>query len=81
MENGDMRAAIENAQTLAKYVDTLLNGAGPRNVGFSLLFFPLGEPNGTNVNYVGNCQRAEMLVALKELVARWEGQPRVKGRA
>ena len=84
MSNGNMQAAVENAQTLAGYVDALLNSKdwrNERNVGFALLFFPLGEPNETNVNYVGNCERETMLVALKELVARWEGQPKVSGRA
>ena len=80
MSNGNMDVAVENAQTLARYVDRLLNG-GERTVGFALLFFPLGESGRTLVNYVGNCEREDMLVALKEVVARWEGQPEVSGRA
>lgn len=80
-ENGNMRAAVENAQTLAGYVDVLLNGNRGRTVGFALVFFPLGEPDRTLVNYVGNCERADMLVMLKEIVARWEGQPEQRGTA
>ena len=53
----------------------------PRTVGFALLVFPLNEPLGGRVNYISNADRASMVVALKELLARWEGQPEVRGRA
>jgi hypothetical protein len=36
---------------------------------------------GDRVNYVSNGDRADMVVALKEVVARFEGQPRQAGRA
>jgi hypothetical protein len=59
-----MKAAIENDQTLAAYVDQLLNG-GERTVGFALLFFTLNAVDGTTVNYVSNCERRYMIAALK----------------
>lgn len=63
---------------LAKFLDEALNGprgkgSPPRSVGFALLMFPLGGDPGNRINYIGNSDRNDMLVALKELVARWEG--------
>ena len=44
-----------------------------RSLGFALLIFPFGEdPNG-RINYISNSQRADMLVAMKEFIARAEG--------
>ncbi|MPR12873.1 hypothetical protein [Microvirga tunisiensis] len=65
--------------TLAGALDEVFNGPSTddrvRTTGFALLVFPLGKDiSGTGrVNYIGNGARADMLVALKELVARWEG--------
>lgn len=64
---------------LARALDTALNGAAKgdaRKVGFALLTYNFGEEiTGTGrVNYVGNGEREDVLVALKELVARWEGR-------
>lgn len=74
--------------TLATALDEVFNGpAGPervRTTGFALLVFPMGEDiSGTGrVNYIGNGSRADMLVALKELVARWQGrEPSEGGKA
>jgi hypothetical protein len=74
--------------TLAGALDEVFNGpATPdrvRTTGFALLVFPMGEDiSGTGrVNYIGNGDRADMLIALKELVARWEGRvPDQGGRA
>jgi hypothetical protein len=33
------------------------------------------------VNYVSNVNRADILAALKEVVVRFEGQPRQSGKA
>jgi len=77
--SGNLRAAIEHSQDIAKLLDTLLNGS-TKNVGFALLFFPLDTIDGTLVNYVSNCERGSMAVALKEVLARWQGQPEMSGR-
>jgi hypothetical protein len=62
---------------LAAALDEVFNGnVRPKKVGFALLVYNLGEQlEGTGrVNYIGNGRRDEVLVALKELVARWEGR-------
>lgn len=62
---------------VAKTLDQLLNGdkTGPdRTTGFVLLAFPFGVEEGRRVNYVSNAPREDMLPALKEIVARFEGR-------
>lgn len=74
--------STESMQVMAQTLDSFLNGdgrgnVGEREIGFALLVFPINQVRDGMVNYVGNCQRADMLVALKEMVARWEGQPEI----
>ena len=62
---------------VAKGLDRVLNGdkTGPdRTTGFVLLAFPFGAEPGRRVNYASNAERADMLAALKEIVARFEGR-------
>jgi len=62
---------------IANVLDDAFNGnVRPKKVGFALLVYNLGEDlTGTGrLNYIGNGKREDMLVALKELVARWEGR-------
>ena len=69
---------------LAKGLDEILNGKGkPKRIGFALLTYNFGEKlEGTGrINYVGNGQREDVLVALKELLARWEGRYGEEGTA
>lgn len=42
--------------------------------GFALLVFPMNEPINGRINYISNARREDMVVALKELLARWEGR-------
>lgn len=67
-----------NYQELAKSLDIVLNGnllGKERKIGFALLVFPFGEtPKGNRINYIGNGERDDIKVALKELLARWEGR-------
>jgi hypothetical protein len=63
--------------TMAQALDEAFNGdVRPKKVGFALLIYNLGEQlEGTGrINYIGNGRRDEVLTALKELVARWEGR-------
>jgi hypothetical protein len=72
----------EIMQALAGGLDKVLNGdakGADRKVGFTLLTFNFGEEG--LVNYVSNADRADMVASLKSLLARWEGQPDVRGRA
>jgi hypothetical protein len=71
----------DNMQKIARGLDTILNGDGARKTGFVLLVMPLDAPEGACTNYVSNCNRKDILVALKEIVARFEGQPEARGRA
>lgn len=63
--------------SLAGALDDMLNPEHaksadvPRKYGFALLIYP---PHQSRINYIGNGNRSDMLVALKELVARWEGR-------
>jgi len=61
---------------LAKHLDAYFNGDGQKKIGFALLVYNLGEQiEGTGrINYLGNGKRGDVLIALKELIARWEGR-------
>lgn len=63
---------------LAEVIDKALNGPKgekPRQWGFALLVFQFGVPDDSHrMNYIGNGQRDDVLVAIKELAARWEGR-------
>lgn len=69
-------------QSMASALDQVLNETGkPKKNGFVLLVFPFDEPEGQRTNYVSNGQRQDIIVALKEIVSRFEGQPQQSGRA
>lgn len=40
----------------------------------TLLIAPFNGPEGSRTNYVSNVQRADMIVCMKEVVARFEGR-------
>ena len=70
--------------TLAASLDKAFNGdkrGEDRETGFVLLMFPFGAEEGARTNYISNADRRDIVVALKEIVARFEGQPAIKGRA
>jgi hypothetical protein len=59
---------------LAKKLDRIFNGEDrPRKVGFALLVFEFGRQENGRVNYISNANRADMLTAMKEYIARAEG--------
>jgi len=63
--------------TVARVLDETFNGKNkPKKVGFALLTYNMGEQlEGTGrINYICNGTRADVRVALKELLARWEGR-------
>jgi hypothetical protein len=68
---------------LARAVDNLFNGPPSpdrvKRVGFILMVFPF--EGGGRCNYVSNADRADVIVLLKEQLARFEGQPDVAGHA
>lgn len=75
---------IEQMNAIAGALDGFLNGrsAGPeRETGFVLLVFPFGDTGG-RCNFISNGADRQAIVAMfKEMIARFEGQPEVKGRA
>lgn len=58
----------EKMQTFAKVMDEFFNPDGGTTVGFALLCFDFGT--GGYMNYISNAGRAEMLIAMKEFIAR-----------
>lgn len=59
---------------IASALDQSFNPDPSKNeIGFVLLTFRFGEVEGGRVNYISNGVRADVRVALKELLARWEG--------
>ena len=67
--------ARELMNDLARAIDQTMNGdKHPRKWGFALLIYPFGDPSQDRMNYIGNGKREDVLVAIKELAARWEGR-------
>lgn len=50
-------------------------GRKPLEIGFAVLTFDL---NGGMTNYISNCQRDDMIKALKEFIYRNENEPEFK---
>lgn len=74
----------EQMEDMTRALDRFFNGEdrGPdRKVGFVLLVFPFGAGDG-RCNYISNgADRRDVIVLLKEQLARFEGQPEMNGRA
>lgn len=67
----------EMMNALADALNGIFNGGQkPPKIGFVLLTYYFGENlKGTGrINYISNSKRDDVLVALKELIARWEGR-------
>lgn len=69
----------ELMRSLAQYLDRFFNGPDdmPRKTGFILLAFDFGDTG--RCNYISNANRADVVVLLKEQLARFEGTPDVVG--
>lgn len=72
----------EKMNRLAHALDELFNGEAKgdkREVGFVLMVFRYGEVDGST-NYISNgADRKDIVVLMKEMIARFEGQPEMKG--
>lgn len=63
---------------LARGINELLNGPGPKRNGFVLMIFPFEGFDG-RCNYISNgAAREDVVTLMKEQIARFEGQPEVK---
>ncbi len=70
---------------LARDLDEIFNGntkGGDRKTGFCLFVFPFGEAENGRFNYISNgADRKDMVCLMKEMIARFEGQPEISGNA
>jgi hypothetical protein len=75
---------VENMQAIAQVLDETFNGeakGAARATGFVLMVFPFGDHSG-RCNYISNgADRTDVVTLMKEMIARFEGQPEVEGRA
>jgi len=66
---------------LAGVLDKSFNGEKrPKEWGFFLALFPFDTGPG-RFNYISNAKREDIVVLLKEMTAKFEGQPDVEGHA
>lgn len=76
-------AYVEQMNKLARFIDQRFNGLarGPsRKVGFVLMVFPFGDGHAGRCNFISNgADRADLAVLFREMAARFEGMPEVKG--
>lgn len=70
---------------VASVLDETFNGEARgknKGVGFVLLVFPYGEVDQARCNFISNgADRKDIVVLMKEMIARFEGQPEINGRA
>jgi predicted component of type VI protein secretion system len=74
----------EQMNAVARGLDEIFNGdaKGPaRKVGFVLMVFEYGNHDG-RCNYISNgADRRDIVTLMKEMIARFEGQPEMRGKA
>jgi hypothetical protein len=76
-------AYVEQMNAFADALDSLFNGdlrGKDRKVGFCLMVFNFDDGAG-RANYISNAGRADVVTLLKGQLARFEGQPEMKGTA
>ncbi len=65
----------EGYRAIARQLDLCFNGSGAaKRIGFCLFVFEFGKIDAGRVNYISNANRADMIVAVKEWLARAEGR-------
>jgi hypothetical protein len=73
----------DKMQQLARAIDDFFNEGATgddRKTGFCLMVFPFADFDG-RANYVSNANRDDIVILLKEQLARFQGQPGMKGTA
>jgi hypothetical protein len=74
----------DTMNAVARGLDKIFNGearGADRQTGFVLLVFPFGEKEG-RCNFISNgADHADIVCMFKEMIARFEGQPEMKGNA
>lgn len=75
---------LAQMNALARALDETFNGTArgsARKTGFVLLVFPFNDHEG-RANYISNgVNRADIVTLFKEQIARFQGQPELKGTA
>ena len=77
----------EKMQVMASVLDMFFNGDArgkDRKTGFVVMVYPFAEfENGdARCNYISNgADRKDVVALMKEMIARFEGQPEMKGKA
>ena len=72
---------VREMNTLAHVLDEHFNDPEqPKHTCFVLLIMPFGDTEG-RVNYISNGKRTDIIVMMKEVLARFGGQPEQKGTA
>jgi len=74
---------VDQMRKLASIIDAYFNGpkkGKQRKTAFVLLIAPFGDTDG-RVNYVSNGDRKDVTTMMREVIARFEGQAEMKGRA
>lgn len=70
---------------VALALDWQFNGeatGGDRKTGFVLLVFPFGDAFDGRANFISNgADRRDIVTLFREMIARFEGQPEMSGRA
>lgn len=76
---------VDRIKHAARTLDLIFNGqakGADRKNGFVLLVFPFGTDPDARCNYISNgADRGDIVVLMKEMIARFEGQPEMKGSA
>lgn len=74
----------EKMNLIAANLDKIFNGQArgkDRKVGFVLLQFPFGSTDG-RCNFISNgADRKDIVILFREMIARFEGQPELRGNA
>jgi hypothetical protein len=75
---------IEQMTAVVQTLDQFFNGdkrGEDRKTGLVLLVFPFGDVEG-RCNFMSNgADRKDIVTLFREMIARFEGQPEMKGRA
>lgn len=76
---------IEEMQQIAHGLDELFNGSargGARKTGFVLMVFPFGDLKDGRCNYISNgADREDIVLLMREMIAKFEGQASLEGHA
>jgi hypothetical protein len=75
---------VEMMNAMAGALDQMFNGEAKgddRKTGFVLLVFPFADHEG-RANFISNgADRKDIVTLFREMIARFEGQPEITGRA